>query len=163
MRVNIYAEELTQRVELVEKRSDEGTFTGVRFYLELPATVAGVQHQGPFLHREGDDDSAAVTFWGKRAFRDLLDKARRMMDRARRGRNPNPLTGWDSENLEAMCGDRTWDEWRLEFIAHYQAYRNVGFDRALEALQAAPKEWREAWRGGEEPIQAIKAEAAEPE
>jgi hypothetical protein len=65
MRVNIYAEEMTDRVEIVEKIIDGVTFTGLRFYLELPATVDGKQYQGPFTHRPGDDDSAAVTFWGK--------------------------------------------------------------------------------------------------
>jgi len=40
MRVNVYAEEQTLRVELVEKRG----FTGIRFYLELPVTVK--QEQG---------------------------------------------------------------------------------------------------------------------
>lgn len=56
IRVNVYAEELTDRVELVTKRVDEDgineTFYGVRVYLGFP-----------FIHREGDDDSSAVTFW----------------------------------------------------------------------------------------------------
>jgi hypothetical protein len=62
MRVNIYEEEMTHHVEVV---ADRPPFTGIRFYLHLPATVDGRQYQGPFLHRPGDDDSAAVTFWGK--------------------------------------------------------------------------------------------------
>lgn len=82
MRVNVYAEELTDRVEIISKTIDGQEFTGVRFYLELPATVqmpvpgtgatSGAPStrpenvRGPFLHRPGDDDSAAVTFWGKR-------------------------------------------------------------------------------------------------
>ena len=32
------------------------------------------------MHREGDDDSSAVTFWGKRDFRDVLRKALAMLD-----------------------------------------------------------------------------------
>ena len=40
MRVNVYAEEITDRIELVTKTTDEGTFTGVRFYLELPVSLA---------------------------------------------------------------------------------------------------------------------------
>lgn len=75
MRVNVYAEEITDRVEIVAKDIDGQTFTGVRFYLELPATVNGQQHQGPFIHHPGDDDSSAVTFWGKKGLRDLLLKA----------------------------------------------------------------------------------------
>lgn len=80
MRVNVYAEEITQRVELIEKNG----FTGIRFYLELPVTIptgTGVTiHKGPFQHHKGDDDSAAVTFWGKRDFRDVLRKALAILD-----------------------------------------------------------------------------------
>jgi hypothetical protein len=80
MRVNIYAEEMTDRVEIVEKTIDGVTFTGLRFYLELPATVDGKQYQGPFTHRPGDDDSAAVTFWGKSDMRELLRKSLKVLD-----------------------------------------------------------------------------------
>ena len=82
MRVNVYAEEMTDRVEIVKK----GEFTGVRFYLELPVSLStpavklgeqvGIAHiAGPFVHHAGDDDSAAVTFWGKRDLRRVLKKA----------------------------------------------------------------------------------------
>lgn len=78
MRVNIYAEEMTDRVEIVQK----GEFTGVRFYLYLPVTcfpsqnnLDAIQLRGPFEHHPGDDDSAAVTFWGKRDLKSLLRKA----------------------------------------------------------------------------------------
>lgn len=80
MRVNIYAEEMTDRVEIISKETDGGIYTGLRFYLELPATVNGVQHKAPFMHRPGDDDSSAVTFWGKRDLRDQLRKALAMLD-----------------------------------------------------------------------------------
>jgi len=88
MRVNVYAEEMTERVEIISKEIDGQTFTGLRLYLELPATVNGQQHQGPFMHRPGDDDSSAVTFWGKRDLRDVLRQALAMLDDhyARRGR-----------------------------------------------------------------------------
>lgn len=76
MRVNVYAEEMTDRVEIISKEIEGQRFTGLRLYLELPATVGGVQHQGPFMHSPGDDDSAAVTFWGKRDLRVVL---RRML------------------------------------------------------------------------------------
>ncbi len=83
MRVNIYAEEMTPRVELVTKRTADGTFTGVRFYLELPITLANGQHaSGPFLHHPGDDDSSAVTFWGKRDLRHMLHRALALLDEA---------------------------------------------------------------------------------
>lgn len=81
MRVNVYAEEMTERVEIIAKEIDGHTFTGLRFYLELPATVNGEQHQGPFMHRPDDDDSSAVTFWGKRELRDVLRKALELLDR----------------------------------------------------------------------------------
>ena len=89
MRVNVYAEEMTDRIEIVTKEIDGHGFTGLRFYLELPVTQAVerdgvhqgyIQHRGPFLHRPGDDDSSAVTFWGKRDFRDVLRKALAMLD-----------------------------------------------------------------------------------
>lgn len=83
MRVNVYAEEMTDRVEIVSKVIGGQTFTGVRFYLELPATVGNVQYQGPFIHREGDDDSSAVTFWGKKSLRAVLQKALHMLDEHR--------------------------------------------------------------------------------
>jgi len=80
MRVNIYAEEMTNRIEIVTKTIDGHKFTALRFYLELPATVNGQNYQGPFLHRPGDDDSAAVTFWGKQDMRHMLRKALAMLD-----------------------------------------------------------------------------------
>ncbi len=81
MRVNIYAEELTDRVEIISKEIDGRTYTAVRFYLELPCTVNGQNVSGPFMHRPGDDDSAAVTFWGKQDLRNLLAKALDLLDK----------------------------------------------------------------------------------
>jgi hypothetical protein len=95
MRVNVYAEEMTDRVEIIGKTIDGHAFTGLRLYLELPASLPQNVHltgpspdvdaayaepptdatrnvRGPFMHRPGDDDSAAVTFWGKRDLRDVL-------------------------------------------------------------------------------------------
>jgi hypothetical protein len=101
MRVNVYAEEMTDRIEIIGKEIDGHTFTGLRFYLELPVTVGGrhphthrqeggevfppisgipSQVSGPFIHRPGDDDSSAVTFWGKRDLREVLRKALAMLD-----------------------------------------------------------------------------------
>lgn len=87
MRVNIYAEEMTDRIEIIEKEIEGSTFRAVRFYLELPATFSAgepatvdtkahlVQHKAPFIHRPGDDDSSAVTFWGKQDLEKVLEKA----------------------------------------------------------------------------------------
>lgn len=93
MRVNIYAEELTSRIEIIKKEVEGKEFTAVRFYMYLPVTLQSApnepvirsdgQHEqvrGPFIHRPGDDDSAAVTFWGKRDMRPLLQKALRLLD-----------------------------------------------------------------------------------
>lgn len=98
MRVNIYAEEMTDRLEIIRKEIDGHAFTGLRFYLELPVTVGGhgahrsneavyppingkpAQVSGPFIHHPGDDDSSAVTFWGKRDLREVLRKALEMLD-----------------------------------------------------------------------------------
>ena len=71
MRVNVYGEELTNRIEVVTKQviENEGdmeetryTFFGVRFWLKFP-------NQDWWIHRkvdqELDDDSTAITFWGQ--------------------------------------------------------------------------------------------------
>lgn len=87
VRVNIYQEEMTDRVELVEKNG----FTGVRFYMELPVALAtpatelggqpGIAHiRGPFVHKPQDDDSAAVTFWGKRDLDKVLRAALQLLE-----------------------------------------------------------------------------------
>ena len=100
MRVNVYAEEMTNRVEIVEKNG----FLGVRFYTELPVTQAqhdeqgkyrgATQHKGPFMHHPGDDDSAAVTFWSRVGAKEMFQKAIELIDdfhlqkRIREGRQP---------------------------------------------------------------------------
>ena len=90
MRVNIYAEEMTDKLEIISKEIDGHTFTGLRFYLELPATVKGVQYQGPFMHRPDDNDSGAVTFWGKRDLRKVLKAALWLLDKHYCDHPPEP-------------------------------------------------------------------------
>lgn len=92
MRVNIYAEEMTDRIEIIEKEIDGIKFEACRFYLYLPVTKriirethVGpvndiVQVQGPFLHRDDDDDSAAITFWSRGKLRDILQQAINLLD-----------------------------------------------------------------------------------
>lgn len=69
MRVNVYGEELTDRIELIEKEVvEESTgktfsFYGVRLWLKFP-------NQPWWIHRktisgEDDDDSSAVTIWAE--------------------------------------------------------------------------------------------------
>lgn len=88
MRVNVYAEEITDRVELVEK----GGFVGVRIYLALPVsyhvgiggslfpakpgdTRQATHLQAPFIHHPGDDDSGAITFFGRKTTLTAMKKA----------------------------------------------------------------------------------------
>jgi hypothetical protein len=87
MRVNVYAEEMTNKVEIIAKEIDGQQFTGLRFYLELPVTTNyspdGIpirQESGPFIHRVGDNDSSAVTFWGKKDLREMLIVALDLLD-----------------------------------------------------------------------------------
>jgi len=81
MRVNIYAEELSTDIDIIKKTTPDGTFTGLRLYMYLPVTLGnGVQRRGKFMHHPGDDDSAAVTFWGKQDLRLLLRKALNKLD-----------------------------------------------------------------------------------
>lgn len=111
MRVNVYAEEMTDRIEIISKEIDGARFTGLRIYLELPATVPcaacaygttpqekalcleckgtqSLSYRGPFLHRPGDDDSSAVTFWGKRDLREILRIALALLDEHYDGKEP---------------------------------------------------------------------------
>jgi len=106
MRINIYAEEMTERIEIIAKEIEGQKFTGLRLYLEMPVTVGGTkdhmgrhrsvdgsprifppingkpaQVAGPFIHHPGDDDSSAVTFWGKRDLRKVLRKMLKELDR----------------------------------------------------------------------------------
>lgn len=54
MRINIYSEEMTPRVEKVTKKANGQTFYGLRFYLKSPEALH---------HTPEDDDTSAVTFW----------------------------------------------------------------------------------------------------
>lgn len=68
MRVNVYSEELTKRIQIVEKDTNAGRLTGIRIFLELPVTTqtgtGHLIHKGPFKPNPSDDDSSAVTIWG---------------------------------------------------------------------------------------------------
>lgn len=125
MRVNIYAEELTDRVELIEKEIEGNKFVALRFYTELPVTVSAeaiaqaaclsapqmyrvkpTNFQGPFIHRPGDDDSAAVTFWGKQSMRNILQKALSLLDQhynKQETKLPNtkePTLDWEYQTIK---------------------------------------------------------------
>lgn len=88
MRVNIYDEEITSRIEILEKTKGGKKYTGVRFYLELPVTVNTAsastgtdellseyeQVKGPFVENDSDC-SGAVTFWTTGDPREFLKTA----------------------------------------------------------------------------------------
>jgi hypothetical protein len=95
MRVNVYAEEMTDQVEIISKEIDGQTFTGLRLYLHLPVTqrignTEVEQVKGPFIHRPGDDDSSAITFWGKRDLRQVLRKMLAELDAYYEVKHPAP-------------------------------------------------------------------------
>lgn len=137
MRVNIYAEEMTDRVEIISKEIDGQAFTGLRIYLELPATVGGQQYQGPFMHRPGDDDSSAVTFWGKRDLREVLRKALVLLDEHYAARGAQ-----SARQFPILGGDRIpWD-----LIAPHEAQALRNHNQSLEVL---------ASRGGLSAVEAI--------
>jgi hypothetical protein len=75
---------MTNRVEIVSKKIGDQTFTGLRIYLELPVTIVenGVvgQAKGPFIHNVGDDDSSAITFWGKSDLWELVETMKDKLD-----------------------------------------------------------------------------------
>lgn len=54
MRINVYAEELTQNTEVVEKIVEGRKFFGVRLFLKSPKQLH---------HSADDDDRSAITFW----------------------------------------------------------------------------------------------------
>lgn len=76
MRINVYGEELTDRVEKIEKTVDGVQYYGLRIYLYMPVTTKphNMQVKGPLIHREGDDDSSAITLWSssKQQLRNLV-------------------------------------------------------------------------------------------
>lgn len=69
MRVNVYGEELTDRIELIQKvvsddpTSPPKTFYGVRFWLKFPNQDWWVHRK---YHGDVDDDSSALTIWASR-------------------------------------------------------------------------------------------------
>lgn len=61
MRINVYAEELTDEIEITSKtvtdeEFGERTFYGVRLFLKSPKELH---------HSDQDDDRSAITFWVK--------------------------------------------------------------------------------------------------
>lgn len=83
MRVNVYAEELPEEgeISIIGKEIEGQVFTGLRIPLYLPVTLQdGTQARGKFMHHPNDDDSSAITIWGKRDLRLLLREAMEKLD-----------------------------------------------------------------------------------
>lgn len=87
MRINVYSQELTDEVQIEEKRSNTGLiYTAVRFML----------HSSPMLHHPPkDDDRSAVTFWLPKSKERREALARSFEEAARRVREAKPETGLD--------------------------------------------------------------------
>ena len=83
MRVNVYAEELPENgsIEVIRKEINGHVFTGLRIPLYLPVTLpSGEQVRGKFMHHEDDDDSSAITIWGKKDLRVLMTEIMEKLD-----------------------------------------------------------------------------------
>lgn len=144
MRVNVYAEEMTGRVEVIGKEIDGNVYTGVRFHLALPATVNGQQYQGPFMHKPGDDDSSAVTFWGKRDLRQTLQSALELLDR-------QPANSAASDGVRPPRIGHIWDGQGGTYVGIARG-RDLGADYHLIMVDSEEKAiaWKDAmaWAKG---------------
>lgn len=87
MRINVYSQELTDEVKVIEKESNTGlVYSAVQLML----------HSSPMLHHPPqDDDRSAVTIWlpKSKARREALAKA--LEEMAARVRDARPETGLD--------------------------------------------------------------------
>lgn len=87
MRINVYSQELTDEVNVVEKVSNTGlTYTAVQLLL----------HSSPMLHHPpADDDRSAVTFWLPKS-KDRREQFAKALERmAMEVRDAKPETGLD--------------------------------------------------------------------
>lgn len=87
MRVNVYSQELTDEVGMIEKVSNTGlTYSAVQFML----------HSSPMLHHPPqDDDRSAVTFWLPKSVERRNALAATFEAAARMVRSATPETGLD--------------------------------------------------------------------
>lgn len=87
MRVNVYSQELTDEVQLIEKASN----TGVTYH-----AAQLLLHSSPMLHHPPlDDDRSAVTFWLPKSQDRREDIARAFERIATIFREAPPATGLD--------------------------------------------------------------------
>lgn len=87
MRINVYSQELTDEVAVIEKVSNTGlTYSAVQLML----------HSSPMLHHPPhDDDRSAVTFWLPKSPERREQLARAFEQMAARVRDARPETGLD--------------------------------------------------------------------
>lgn len=112
MRVNIYAEELTDRIQVIGKVINGRLYTGLRIWLALPTTIRkptksdrGLAVKGPFIHKPGDDDSSAITIWGKSDLRPILKRADELLYKFYRRVKERGLAVVDKESLKDFGSD----------------------------------------------------------
>ena len=87
MRINVYSQELTNEINVIEKESNTGLiYTAVQIML----------HSSPMLHHPPqDDDRSAVTFWLPKSEHRREELASTFEAMAAAVRNANPETGLD--------------------------------------------------------------------
>lgn len=87
MRINVYSQELTSEVNVLEKQSNTGlVYSAVQLML----------HSSPMLHHpQQDDDRSAVTFWLPKSQARREDLAKAFEAMAARVREARPETGLD--------------------------------------------------------------------
>lgn len=87
MRINVYSQELTSEVNVIEKRSNTGlVYSAVQLML----------HSSPRLHHPpADDDRSAVTFWLPKSAERREELAAAFEEMAQKIREARPETGLD--------------------------------------------------------------------
>lgn len=87
MRINVYSQELTDEVNVIEKKSNTGlVYSAVQIML----------HSSPLLHHPPkDDDRSAVTFWLPKSAKRREALARAFEQMAARVRDARSETGLD--------------------------------------------------------------------
>lgn len=87
MRINVYSQELTDEVIVIEKQSNTGL---------VYSAVQLVLHSSPMLHHPPkDDDRSAVTFWLPKSASRREELARAFERMAEAVRKAKPETGLD--------------------------------------------------------------------
>ena len=87
MRINVYSQELTNEVHLIDKASN----TGIVYH-----AVQMMLHSSPMLHHPpADDDRSAVTFWLPKSHSRRAELAKAFEEMAYLVRNAPAATGLD--------------------------------------------------------------------